>query len=296
MEVDGVFSGGGIKAFAFLGALDVIEKKGIKFKRLAGTSAGALLAALVMAGYRYEELVQILSEINTEQFLDQHPLIKRIPILKWILLYRNLGLYRGDILERWVESLLKQKGIHTFGDLQDKELFIIGTDITNGRLVVFPNDLEEYYGIQPNQFSIAKAVRISVSIPYFFRPVILKSKYNYDNVLIDGGTLSNFPYWIFKGEGDKQVRPSLGIKSSAKEISIPKQKVKNAVDLLQAIFQTVLQAHDSRYVSEDDAKNIIFLPIDGVSAINFDLTEEEKNYLINVGKFKAEAFFKKWHG
>ncbi|MGM8214094.1 patatin-like phospholipase family protein [Bacillaceae bacterium W0354] len=294
MEVDGVFSGGGVKAFAFLGALDVCEQKNITFKRLAGTSAGALLASLVIAGYRFEELTDILSDVQTKNFLDQHPLVKKIPLLKWLLLFHTLGLYRGDQLEDWVDYLLRQKGVRTFGDLEDNQLFIIGTDVTNGRLAIFPNDLEDYYGIDPNKFPIAKAVRISVSIPYFFKPVVLKSKHNYSSVMIDGGTLSNFPYWIFKGKSDKKVRPTLGIKSSARQISIPKQQVNNAVDMLQAIFHTVLQAHDSRYVSDEDAKDIIFIPIEDVSAIDFDLTENEKEYLIRVGRLRAESFFKKW--
>jgi NTE family protein len=51
MLIDGVFSGGGIKDFALIGAYQVLEENGFQFHRLAGTSAGAILAGFIAAGY-----------------------------------------------------------------------------------------------------------------------------------------------------------------------------------------------------------------------------------------------------
>ena len=59
MEVDGVFSGGGIKGFAYVGAIQILEERGIQFKRVAGTSAGAILAAFIAAGFNAQELEEI---------------------------------------------------------------------------------------------------------------------------------------------------------------------------------------------------------------------------------------------
>lgn len=295
MQVDGVFSGGGVKAFSYLGALEVCEKRGIEFKRIAGTSAGALIASLIKVGYKTDELKQILENIKTNELLDQNPFIRRIPLLRWLFLYKTLGLYKGAVIENWIDQLLQNKGVRTFGDLNGNELFIIGTDITSGRLVVFPDDLKEFYGIEPKTFPIARAVRASIGIPYFFKPIQIKSNHK-THIFIDGAALSNFPYWIFKQDGDKKTRPTLGIKLSSNQLTIPKQSIHNGIDMLQAIFSTVLQAHDSRYVSEEDAKDIIFLPAENISSTNFDLTDEERAYLINLGKMRAEAFFKTWLG
>ena len=49
--VDGVFSGGGIKGIALIGAIEEIEKRGYRFKRVAGASAGAIIASLIAARY-----------------------------------------------------------------------------------------------------------------------------------------------------------------------------------------------------------------------------------------------------
>ncbi|MFD2637420.1 patatin-like phospholipase family protein [Piscibacillus salipiscarius] len=294
MEVDGVFSGGGIKAFAFLGALDECERQDIRFKRIVGASSGALIAALITAGYKPGELKTIIDQIDTEKFLDPHPIAKHIPLVKWLWLYFRLGLYQGDYIENWIEDLLKAKGVHTFADLNDN-LYIVGADITNGRIAIFPDDLENIYGIDSSMFSVAKAVRISISIPYFFQPINLKTNHVNKCVFVDGGTLSNFPYWVFKQEKLKNNRPSLGIKLSSNDPVVPGQKIKTAFDMLPAIVSTMIHAHDTKYISNKEAENIMFIPInDEVNATDFDLSQEKKDYLYNIGKESAKKHFSSW--
>ena len=53
---DIIFSSGGTKGVAFAGALEVLERRGHTARRLLGTSAGAVTAALVAAGYSGKEL------------------------------------------------------------------------------------------------------------------------------------------------------------------------------------------------------------------------------------------------
>ncbi|MFL6517624.1 MAG: patatin-like phospholipase family protein, partial [Bacillus sp. (in: firmicutes)] len=60
MYIDGVFSGGGIKGFALIGACAEIENKGLRFVRVAGTSAGSIVAALIAAGYTSKEIYQLV--------------------------------------------------------------------------------------------------------------------------------------------------------------------------------------------------------------------------------------------
>ncbi|SEP73758.1 patatin-like phospholipase family protein [Piscibacillus halophilus] len=294
MKVDGVFSGGGIKAFAFLGALAECDRLGIKFERVAGASAGALIAALIAAGYRHQEIKKIIDTVNTEKFLDPHPVAKKVPIIKWLWLYFSLGLYQGKYIEKWIDDLLRAKGIRTFSDV-DQSLYIIGADITNGRIAVFPDDLEPVYGIKPETFPVSKAVRISISIPYFFRPIKIIGPGSKQNMFIDGGTLSNFPYWIFKQKKLAQPRPTLGIKLSAEESPVPDQPINNAFDMLPAIVSTMIQAHDSRHISNSEAKNIMFIPIDeDIKATDFDLKQKDKDYLYHLGEESANTFFQTW--
>jgi NTE family protein len=292
MKIDGVFSGGGIKGFALIGAIQEIEKRGFQFERVAGTSAGSIVAALIAAGYGSSEMEQLLDELDLTKFLDARKMIIPFPLAKWLFVYWKLGLYKGNELEKWLEEKLAAKGVRTFSDLPPQKLRIIASDLSNGRLVVLPDDLVKY-GISPGSFSIAKAVRMSCSIPYFFEPVKLKS-IDGVNVLVDGGVLSNFPMWLFDRENLQKVRPVIGIKLSANEYEHEKHQIKNAIQLFGALFETMKDAHDSRYISRKHEKNIIFIPSEGALAIEFHLTNEKKKELFELGRNSAEKFFKSW--
>jgi predicted acylesterase/phospholipase RssA len=62
MKYDMVFEGGGAKGMVFVGALEVFMSAGHTHGRLLGTSAGAITAALLAAGYRPQEMLESLSE------------------------------------------------------------------------------------------------------------------------------------------------------------------------------------------------------------------------------------------
>src|SRR5690349_2716419 len=59
-KVDAVFEGGGVKGIALIGAAQAVEEAGYAFENLAGTSAGAIVATLLAAGYSSAELRTIL--------------------------------------------------------------------------------------------------------------------------------------------------------------------------------------------------------------------------------------------
>lgn len=293
MEIDGVFSGGGVKGIAMIGAIKAIEEKGFTFIRVAGTSAGSIIASLVASGYSSDEIYKMMDEINLKDFLDPRKTFLPAPFGKWILLYWRLGLYKGNVLEGWIAEKLALKGIRTFADLPPNKLRVIASDLTNGRLVVLPNDLPKY-GISIETFPISKAIRMSCSIPYFFEPVKIKSG-DASNVVVDGGVLSNFPMWLFDQENVKKVRPVIGIKLTSNGTNHPpKNKINNAIQMFEALFETMKDAHDARYISRKHEKNIIFIPTEGVLSTEFDLSNERKQALFQVGEKSAKEFFKKW--
>lgn len=292
MYIDGVFSGGGIKGFALIGAFQAIEERGLRFKRVAGTSAGSIIAALIAANYSSGEIYQMIDEIELEDFLDERKTVIPATITKWLFLYWRMGLYKGKKFEEWIESKLKVRGIRTFADIPPQSLRVIASDLTNNRLVVLPDDLPKYE-IDPNTFPIAKAIRMSCSLPYFFEPIKLKNGGS-PNVLVDGGVLSNFPMWLFDKENVKKVRPVLGIKLSPSFHERPKNNINNAIKLFEALFETMKEAHDSRYISRKHEKNIIFIPIEEILTTEFDLSQEKKQALFKIGYERANNFLSSW--
>lgn len=294
MNIDGVFSGGGIKAYAFIGSLQSIGEHNLEFKRVAGTSAGAIIASFIAAGYTLKEIEDIIDTLDLKLFLDAPILNNVVPGFKWLFLYFQMGLYRGKKLEEWLHNKLAQKNVYTFNDLPEGHFKVVISDLTLGRLVVLPDDLERVYGINPKLFPVATAVRMSAGFPYFFMPKKLPGKSKEKSLIVDGGLLSNFPLWIFGNGSNMNARPVLGVKLSESVETSQPQKINNALDMLHALFFTMKQAHDTRYISKSDKNNIIFIPVKNINAVDFKLNEMEKEKLIQLGRESADAFLKYW--
>lgn len=292
MLIDGVFSGGGLKGFALVGAIQVLEEKGYRFKRVAGTSAGAILAGFIAAGYSGKEIKELLDELDVLALLDPRKTILPIPFMKWVNLYWRLGLYQGKALENWFLEKLAMKGVYTFSDLETGSLKLVASDITNGKMMVLPDDLEKY-GVSASSFPIARAIRMSCSIPFFFEPVRLKIGSG-DTIIVDGGVLSNFPMWIFDNGSDQKERPVLGLKLSVSSEDKPGHKIDNGLQLFEALFSTMKNAHDERYISRKLVQNIIFIPVEDYSATQFDLDEKMKEDLLEKGRSRTTQFLKTW--
>ncbi|AXI40121.1 hypothetical protein CX649_10950 [Bacillaceae bacterium ZC4] len=290
MKIDGVFSGGGIKGFAFIGAYKALEEKGFEFARVAGTSAGSIIAALIAAGYKSDEILSLMDSLELRKFLDKRKGIMSFMLMKWISVYWRMGLYKGQFLEEWMEEKLKAKGVSTFADLPKGKLRVIASDLTNGKIVVLPDDLSKY-GINANRFSVAKAVRMSSCLPYFFEPVKLWTKDGV-SIVVDGGVLSNFPIWLFDGKIKK--RPILGFQLSAHIEERPRNEIKNALSMFHALFETMKEAHDARHIATRHERSIVFIPVENILTTEFKITNEKKQELIQLGKEKTETFLKKW--
>ena len=192
-------------------------------------------------------------------------------------------------MEKWFLEKLADKGVYSFSDLPEGSLKLVASDLTNGRMIVLPDDLERY-GIVQETFPVARAVRMSCGIPFFFEPVSLKIGSG-DTIVVDGGVLSNFPMWIFDNDVGKKERPVLGLKLSRRKEEIEGRQIKNAINLFEALFSTMKNAHDEKYISRKHEKNIVFIPVDNYSATQFDLDEESKKDLMDIGRKANRAIF-----
>ncbi|ADU29956.1 patatin-like phospholipase family protein [Evansella cellulosilytica] len=294
LKVDGVFAGGGIKSFSFVGALRVMKNENIEFERLAGTSAGAIVAAFIKAGFTVDEIESILDGLDLEELLEPKRTGVIFQFYKWIRLYRNMGIYKGALLEKWLEEVLMEKGVKTFNDLPPGSLKMVASDITTGQLLVLPDDLKRY-GIIPETFSVARAIRMSCSLPFFFEPVKLQNSNGKHSVIVDGGVLSNFPIWLFSNsENKKPERPVVGFRLTPSMEMVSQREVSNAFSMLHSMVETMWKAHDLRHISKLHEKNIVFIPVDKIAATQFSISEEEKKELIELGEKSTEKFLKGW--
>ncbi len=296
MKIDAVFSGGGVKGFAYVGVLESWEEKNLQVERAAGTSAGAIIAGLLAAGYHSKDIKELMKSLDVQNLADQPLLSKLLPVTKWLFLYFQLGLYKGETLETWLREVLAKQNIYQFGDLKPGALKVVVSDLSLGKLVVIPDDLERVYGLHPDTFSVAAAIRMSAGFPYFFMPKRIQGKNKEKSVIVDGGLLSNFPLWIFSEDEEKKTRPIIGVRLTDPSSSLEPREIRNALHMFPSLFATMKQAHDNRYISKHQADHIIFVPTPEQNSMNFNITEESREKLRQIGKESSEKFLRTWSG
>ncbi len=301
-RVNAVFEGGGVRGISLTGAVRAAEKHGIVFHRVAGTSSGSIVASLLAAGYSADEMKTAIERTPLSLLLKRSAFFDLKPIGPALRLFLRKGLYSGKSLEQWIAELLAAKGIREFGDLPDGKLRIIASDITNGRLLVLPGDISQY-GLPPERFSVARAVRMSTSIPYFFDPVVLRqpfkerkkqpviSKFSY---IVDGGLLSNFPLWLFRhDDSSEESLPVIGFQMVGRSDAHPR-RIGGPISMFQAMFETMLSAHDERYIEKNKEVRTIKIPTLGVGGTQFHLSPEKSEALYRSGLEAADRFFHQW--
>ena len=302
-KADAVFEGGGVKGIGFVGAIAVAEKRGITWQNVAGTSAGAIVATLLAAGYTADEMREILSSLDYNNFKDQGT-IDKIPLVgPAASLVFEKGLYEGNFFQKWIGDLLRAKNITTFGDLliegekEDRYRFklrVIASDISEGNILVLPQDIADY-GIRPEDLNVAFAVRMSMSIPFFYEPVKLRnSKTGQISYIVDGGILSNFPVWLFDSEGSLPEWPTIGFKLVEPSEDTP-HRIAGPISMLTALFSTMMEAHDARYIKDQDFVRTAAIPTLGVKTTEFDISRERSEALYQSGHRAAEKFFSTWN-
>ncbi|GGD70288.1 patatin-like phospholipase family protein [Paenibacillus nasutitermitis] len=294
--INAVFEGGGVKGISLAGAICATEEQGITFNRVAGTSSGAIVAALLAAGYTCREIRELLETTPFQSFLRRGFIYNLGVIGPALRLMVHGGFYSGAGLTGWIEQLLAKKGVRTFGDLPHCKLRIVASDISNGRLLVLPDDIV-YYGQEPKKMNIAAAVRMSASIPYFFDPIRIRmmlpeGKHGPWSYIVDGGLLSNFPLWIFDTEqrGMEKPVPTVGYQMVGKNKTEP-HRIRGPVSMFQAIFETMLQAHDERYIKRKNTDRTVKIPTLGIRTTQFHLSKEQSDQLFVSGYDAAAAFF-----
>ncbi len=232
MDADLVLEGGGVKGIGLVGAYEALLNAGYRFHRVAGTSAGAIVGALIASDMPIEELRRVMREVDYGRFQDKGFLDHLGLVGKGASLLFEKGIYEGHYLQEWLDGLLGGLGKRTFGDLRIDDpnsslpperayrLVVMTSDVTRGRLARLPWDYP-VYGLNADDQLVADAVRASMSIPFFYEPVQFKGRTKkgkrVTSYMVDGGMLSNFPVDVFDRTDGRPPRwPTFGIKLSAR--------------------------------------------------------------------------------
>ena len=268
------FSGGGIKGFSFLGALEcLIEKKIInltEIKCFVGTSIGAMLSFLLILGWEIEEMKDFIFNFNFSKLKGE---------INSIAFFQNLGIQDGErfklLLINFLETKLNVKDI-TFEELYkltNKKLIIIGTNLTKGKEVVFN------YKTTPH-FSVILALRISTAVPIIFSPIIYENeKY------VDGGIVNNFPI----NHCSKKSTIGFYIKNAKEDLNIDSLK-KLITSVLSITADTISEKNIKKYFN-----NVIQINNPKYVPTDFDITLEDKKKIIDLGYESIDNFLLKFN-
>jgi NTE family protein len=318
-HADLVLSGGGIKGIALVGAVAALVDAGYQPQRISGTSAGALVGATVAAALQHGKvdaalLHKLAMDIDYPALLDQGP-IEKVPLLgpAWGVLSGD-GIYRGDALHQWVAAELARLGVATFADLaiadrnlpveQRYRLVVTVADVTLGQLVRLPWDYQRIYGLDPDEQSVADAVRASTAIPFFYRPATLKSAAGRESTLVDGGLLSNFPIdSLDRPDGHAPRWPTFGVTllpdlPADNERVIPALRLLHLVrppTLLEQVVTTILVGRDQAYLNQPWVRaRTISVDTTNVGVLDFNLSDSDKEALYAAGLTAGSEFLAGW--
>jgi NTE family protein len=274
-----VLSGGGIRALAHVGALEVLEQKGLlkAMREIVGVSAGAFVGFTVCLGYTIQEIKTLCS-------LFDFSMIRNLDPEAALEFPNSFGFDDGENLVKLLHSLLRIKGLPTtltFGEWFQRnpnglQLRCFATDICM-------TEPREFSVVKTPNVSLVHALRASMSLPVYFTPVLDPET---GHMLIDGGILHNFPLAFLSPE---EREHSLGI-----SFSYDHTRVDSIPDLL-TFFSQIFACY---YIPRTNAihskhKDLcIIIPCGEIPAWNFEVSRAEREGIMNMGKEAAEAFWR----
>lgn len=268
-----VFSGGGLKGIAFLGVLEFLQRRNSlnvnSLETFAGSSAGALIAALLVIGYSVAEIFKLIYDVDVSSLIDPD-------VTKLLTLF---GVESGHKFMNKFKEMFYLKGFGpdvSFMDLYQK---------TQKRLVVTASCLGKgikYFDYENSpDMSVILALRMSIAIPLIFTAVQYKGDY-----YVDGGMLDNVPITVLK---DKQTHTVLTIRIGYRE-STGGQSI-DLTDFIGLLIKTVMHEMESlRRQHKDYREHHEASIVVKTGGHKISITNADKKELFSQGYYAAKKY------
>ena len=257
-----VMSGGGARGLAHIGVIRMLEENDIPIDYVAGTSMGAIVAALYSMGYTPDEMVEIMKTEDFQRWytgtMDQKYMFyfkknKDVPDLVSLHFDLKDSLYVVKPSAHLVKSAPMNLGfMETFagytaacGNDFDKLMVpfrCVAADAYNKKQVIFSHG------------DLGDAVRASMSYPFFFKPIKVDSV-----LLYDGGLYNNFPRDVM----EEEFAPDIIIGSVVS--STP--TLPDARDIVSQAENLIMGRSD--YTVPEEKGVLIEMPIKDVGLLDF---------------------------
>lgn len=287
-----IFSGGGVKGIAYIGVLKYLDEICIKrssnfndekceipkmnIKTVCGVSIGSIIGLLYVLGYKFDELMEELTQLDL-------PKLKNFKIKN---IFTEYGFDKGLKVSNWIESLILKKGYSkkiTFKQLYDIKginLQILASNVNKYSYTIFDT-------INTPDLNIKDAIRMSISIPFLFTI----KEYNGD-IHVDGALINNYPIKLFKDNLDNVLGFKLMTNGELESHNID-IKIDCLEDYIYNIMKCfIVQKEKETTLSYLYKEHTICIEAEDVTNIlNFELTGDEKDKLINLGYESTKKYF-----
>jgi len=282
--------GGGVKGVAYVGALEELDKAGLftPIQRVSGTSAGALMACMVCAGYDVPGIRKLMMSIRFNKFKSGWNPIR---------IFTRYGLYNGDYILRFVRGVLAGsprglKGDATFADLRKagcKDLYVFACN-TNMHKV------KEFSVVKTPDVQVAYAVRASMSIPLYFKAWQFPGGHPNNHIYIDGGVVYNYPLSFFD-DARFNSEPHVNFESMGLYLwsKMPQEgmplKFTHPVYFTGQLVESLLATQDYVILQDKEQRQRSVMIDDlEIPATDFNITETQKQQLMESGRAGAKDF------
>jgi NTE family protein len=270
---DLVLEGGGAKGCAHAGGLAAFEDAGVDVERVAGTSAGAIVAAAVACGHSSSSVRGLLMDTDFARFKDWRALRMTYDVLT------HGGIYKGERFLAWMQEVTGDKYL---GDVPLLRVYAFDLDSDE--------PIELSYRTHPD-LSVAMAVRASMSIPLAFRPVQIGERLS----VVDGGLARNYPIDTFDVASGVVPRwPTIGFLLD--EPANRRQRKCNLPRGIEIALKAINAAgrHQHKILTRHNEFRTVRIPTQEVGAMDFDLTREQKLRLFDNGYRATRDYLRMW--
>lgn len=273
-----LFGGGAIRGAAHVGVLNALNDLNIELTTLAGSSVGAMVAALYAVGYSPEELSEVFLSVNFELFRDIS-----------LGFNQKFALSKGEIFLEWLRELIERKYYGenyikgqckpvTFKDI-NRDLIIITTNMKDF-------SCKEFSNFETPDFEIAMAVRISCCMPGLMRAVTFE-----DELLVDGDLMKGKPMWSLS----KNIRNCPGRILEVRLEGSFAGSDQSPIEYVNGMY-TCMTSSETSFISKlygkRDRYDYLIIDTGDVVVVDFNYPGEKRQAIVDDGYKQTLTYFK----
>ena len=269
-------SGGGVKGFAHIGVLKVLDSLGVKVDYISGTSMGAIVGGLYASGYTGKEIEKVVMETDFYTIIANEKNRKETTFFdksvdKYIL---NIPVKDGkfNVLPKAISTgqkniyLLKElfKNVSAINDFSKLPIpfMCIATNLESGKIEIF------------EQGDLVSSIMASSAFPSLMDPVKIN-----DSLYIDGAMTINYPSKPLK---DKGIDIVIGVDLSQGLAN--RDNLQSAIDILNQVIDFGIQKETKNQYQYTDVN--IHPDLTGITATSYDA----KRAILDSGYVEAKKY------